>query len=152
MTTSQLGFLKGFYNTTRIGPCLVLNNAIPDPQVVPLKCSPNDIIASLAHGLEEAHKAYGVPSWGIKFATTSSRPASPCIPTTPFDSTFPSILSSFDIRAPRTYQDFPHERERSAMCSRTVFGSASRLVDSRAALCGREPRMKSGAVNTPGEA
>ncbi|KAH7931179.1 hypothetical protein BV22DRAFT_4388 [Leucogyrophana mollusca] len=41
MTTSQWGFSKGFDNTTPIGPCLVSNNAIPDPQVVPLKCSLN---------------------------------------------------------------------------------------------------------------
>ncbi|EGN92049.1 hypothetical protein SERLA73DRAFT_191696 [Serpula lacrymans var. lacrymans S7.3] len=38
MTTSQWGFSKGFDQTTPIGPCLVSNNAIPDPQIVPLKC------------------------------------------------------------------------------------------------------------------
>ncbi|KAH7914442.1 hypothetical protein BJ138DRAFT_1170660 [Hygrophoropsis aurantiaca] len=41
MTTSQWGFSKGFDNTTPIGPCIVSNNAIPDPQVLPLKCTLN---------------------------------------------------------------------------------------------------------------
>ncbi|KAH7887444.1 hypothetical protein F5I97DRAFT_1806645 [Phlebopus sp. FC_14] len=41
LTTSQWGFSKGFDNTTPIGPCLVSNNAIPDPQVVPLTCTLN---------------------------------------------------------------------------------------------------------------
>jgi 2-keto-4-pentenoate hydratase/2-oxohepta-3-ene-1,7-dioic acid hydratase in catechol pathway len=41
MTTSQWGFSKGFDNTTPLGPCIVSNNAIPDPQVLPLTCMLN---------------------------------------------------------------------------------------------------------------
>ncbi|KAG8218923.1 hypothetical protein J3R82DRAFT_4631 [Butyriboletus roseoflavus] len=41
LTTSQWGFSKGFDNTTPLGPCLVSNNAIPDPQVLPLACTLN---------------------------------------------------------------------------------------------------------------
>ncbi|KAF8138776.1 hypothetical protein EV363DRAFT_545326 [Boletus edulis] len=41
MTTSQWGFSKGFDNTTPFGPCIVSNNAIPDPQLIPLTCTLN---------------------------------------------------------------------------------------------------------------
>ncbi|KAI9574398.1 hypothetical protein HD554DRAFT_2046844 [Boletus coccyginus] len=41
LTTSQWCFSKGFDNTTPLGPCLVSNNAIPDPQVLPLTCTLN---------------------------------------------------------------------------------------------------------------
>ncbi|KAG6378998.1 hypothetical protein JVT61DRAFT_13289 [Boletus reticuloceps] len=41
MMTSQWGFSKGFDNTTPIGPCIVSNNAIPDPQLLPLTCTLN---------------------------------------------------------------------------------------------------------------
>jgi len=38
MAVSQWGFSKGFDNTNPFGPCLVSNNAIPDPQRLLLKC------------------------------------------------------------------------------------------------------------------
>ncbi|KAI6139259.1 hypothetical protein EDD17DRAFT_1672261 [Pisolithus thermaeus] len=41
MTTSQWSFSKSFDNTTPLGPCIVSNNAIPDPQVIPLTCNLN---------------------------------------------------------------------------------------------------------------
>ncbi|KAF9226797.1 hypothetical protein BS17DRAFT_728647 [Gyrodon lividus] len=41
LATTQWGFSKSFDNTTPIGPCLVSNNAIPEPQVVPLTCTLN---------------------------------------------------------------------------------------------------------------
>lgn len=41
MTTSQWGFSKSFDNTTPLGPCIVSNNAIPDPQLIPLTCNLN---------------------------------------------------------------------------------------------------------------
>ncbi|KAF8834737.1 hypothetical protein BDN67DRAFT_975794 [Paxillus ammoniavirescens] len=41
LTTTQWGFSKGFDNTTPLGPCLVSNNAIPEPQIVPLTCALN---------------------------------------------------------------------------------------------------------------
>ncbi|KIJ69892.1 hypothetical protein HYDPIDRAFT_178302 [Hydnomerulius pinastri MD-312] len=41
LTTTQWGFSKGFDNTTPLGPCLVSNVAIPDPQVIPLTCTLN---------------------------------------------------------------------------------------------------------------
>ncbi|KAI6011827.1 hypothetical protein EDC04DRAFT_2958243 [Pisolithus marmoratus] len=40
-TTSQWGFSKSFDNTTPLGPCIVSNNVIPDPQVIPLTCNLN---------------------------------------------------------------------------------------------------------------
>ncbi|KIK98210.1 hypothetical protein PAXRUDRAFT_824121 [Paxillus rubicundulus Ve08.2h10] len=41
LTTTQWGFSKGFDNTTPLGPCLVSNNAIPEPQIIPLTCTLN---------------------------------------------------------------------------------------------------------------
>ncbi|KAF5324728.1 hypothetical protein D9611_004396 [Ephemerocybe angulata] len=41
MAVSQWTFSKGFDNTNPFGPCLVSNNAIPDPQVIPLKAVVN---------------------------------------------------------------------------------------------------------------
>ncbi|KAJ2934535.1 hypothetical protein H1R20_g2570, partial [Candolleomyces eurysporus] len=41
MAVSQWGFSKGFDNTNPIGPCIVSANAIPDPQVIPLKAVVN---------------------------------------------------------------------------------------------------------------
>jgi len=41
MAVSQWGFSKGFDNTNPLGPCLVSNNAIPDPQNVQLKLTLN---------------------------------------------------------------------------------------------------------------
>ncbi|KAF8622066.1 hypothetical protein AX15_007216 [Amanita polypyramis BW_CC] len=44
MAVSQWSFSKGFDNTNPFGPCLVSASAMPDPQVVPLKCSVNDTV------------------------------------------------------------------------------------------------------------
>lgn len=41
MAVSQWGFSKGFDNTNPLGPCLVSNNLIPDPQSVELKLTLN---------------------------------------------------------------------------------------------------------------
>lgn len=41
MAVSQWGFSKGFDNTNPLGPCLVSNNLIPDPQTVKLKLTLN---------------------------------------------------------------------------------------------------------------
>ncbi|KIM63685.1 hypothetical protein SCLCIDRAFT_15500 [Scleroderma citrinum Foug A] len=41
MMTSQWGFSKSFDDTTPLGPCLVSNNDIPDPQAIPLTCTLN---------------------------------------------------------------------------------------------------------------
>ncbi|KAF9450177.1 hypothetical protein P691DRAFT_811086 [Macrolepiota fuliginosa MF-IS2] len=41
MAVSQWGFSKGFDNTNPLGPCLVSNNLIPDPQNVRLKLTLN---------------------------------------------------------------------------------------------------------------
>ncbi|KIN99193.1 hypothetical protein M404DRAFT_1004870 [Pisolithus tinctorius Marx 270] len=41
MTTSQWDFSKSFDNTTPLGPCIISNNAVPDPQAIPLTCSLN---------------------------------------------------------------------------------------------------------------
>ncbi|KAJ3568769.1 hypothetical protein NP233_g5497 [Leucocoprinus birnbaumii] len=41
MAVSQWGFSKGFDNTNPLGPCLVSNNVIPDPQSVRLKLTLN---------------------------------------------------------------------------------------------------------------
>ncbi|KXN89486.1 hypothetical protein AN958_05648 [Leucoagaricus sp. SymC.cos] len=41
MAVSQWGFSKGFDNTNPLGPCLVSNNLIPDPQEVQLKLTLN---------------------------------------------------------------------------------------------------------------
>ncbi|KAJ7668142.1 hypothetical protein B0H17DRAFT_1088258 [Mycena rosella] len=41
---SQWGFSKGFDNTNPLGPCLVAAAAIPDPQIVPLKCTLNNTV------------------------------------------------------------------------------------------------------------
>jgi len=41
MAVSQWGFSKSFDNTNPLGPCLVSNNAISDPQNVHLKCTLN---------------------------------------------------------------------------------------------------------------
>ncbi|RXW25744.1 hypothetical protein EST38_g29 [Candolleomyces aberdarensis] len=41
MAVSQWGFSKGFDNTNPIGPCIVSANAIPDPQIIPLKAVVN---------------------------------------------------------------------------------------------------------------
>jgi len=41
MAVSQWSFSKGFDNTNPFGPCLVSNNAIPDPQNLLLKCTLN---------------------------------------------------------------------------------------------------------------
>ncbi|GJE84461.1 fumarylacetoacetate hydrolase [Phanerochaete sordida] len=38
MAVSQWGFSKGYDDATPIGPCIVSNNAIPDPQRLALKC------------------------------------------------------------------------------------------------------------------
>ncbi|KAI5999129.1 fumarylacetoacetate hydrolase [Pisolithus albus] len=37
----QWGFSKSFDNTTPLGPCVVSNNAIPNPQLIPLTCNLN---------------------------------------------------------------------------------------------------------------
>jgi len=41
MAVSQWSFSKSFDNTNPFGPCIVSNNAIPDPQNIPLKCTLN---------------------------------------------------------------------------------------------------------------
>ncbi|KAJ7458398.1 hypothetical protein B0H11DRAFT_2061866 [Mycena galericulata] len=40
-TVPQWAFSKGFDNTNPLGPCLVSAASIPDPQVIPLKCTVN---------------------------------------------------------------------------------------------------------------
>ncbi|PPR05213.1 hypothetical protein CVT26_012289 [Gymnopilus dilepis] len=42
LAVSQWGFSKGFDNTNPLGPCLVSNQLIPDPQTIPLKATLND--------------------------------------------------------------------------------------------------------------
>lgn len=41
LSVSQWGFSKSFDNTNPLGPCLVSNNAISDPQNIRLKCTVN---------------------------------------------------------------------------------------------------------------
>ncbi|PPQ63135.1 hypothetical protein CVT24_005775 [Panaeolus cyanescens] len=41
LAVSQWGFSKSFDNTNPLGPCLVSNNAIPNPQEILLKCTVN---------------------------------------------------------------------------------------------------------------
>ncbi|EAU84454.1 fumarylacetoacetate hydrolase [Coprinopsis cinerea okayama7 len=69
LAISQWSFSKGFDNTNPIGPCIVSANAIPDPQVVPLKSTINGQVLQDGNTSDQIFSVRQTVSWLSKGTT-----------------------------------------------------------------------------------